>query len=61
MTSIKTINTITNEVLIFDSVNTCARYYGITDSAIFNRLRGRVRNPSNSPKSTVNGIKFEEI
>lgn len=56
MTHIKATNIITNEILYFDSVNECARYYLVSDSAIFNRLRGRVNNPSNSPKSSMNHI-----
>ena len=50
-----------NKEMTFDSVNACARYFKVSDSAIFNRLKGRVRNPSSSPKSPINGIYFEEI
>lgn len=61
MTMIKATNIITQEYILFDSVNECARYYGVSDSAIFNRLRNRVRNPSNSPKSPMNGIYVEVV
>ena len=59
-TPISVTNIHTNEVLNFDYINDCARHFGISDSAIFNRLRGRVRNPSNSPKSKINDWFFQE-
>ena len=61
MTAIKATNVITNQYILFDSVNECARYFNVSDSAIFNRLQNRVNNPSNSPKSTMNGIYVERI
>lgn len=47
-------NIVTNDELYFGCVNECARYFDVSDSAIFNRLQGRARNPSASPKSHIN-------
>lgn len=58
-THIKATNTLSNEEWEFDCVNDCARFFGVDDCCIHNRLRGRARNPSNSPRSKINGIFFE--
>ena len=60
-TKIRTTDIRTGQVLEFDSVNACARYYKCDDCCIHNRLRGRANNPSNSIRSKINGIYFEVI
>ena len=52
-------NIISKKEIEFDCVNECARYFCVSDSVIFNRLKGRVKNPSSSPKSHINNWYFE--
>jgi len=50
-TEVNAYNTVTHESLSFDCVLDCARHFSVDECCIHNRLHGRTKNPSNSPKS----------
>ena len=56
---IKSENLLTGEIQIFESIESCGRYYGVSGTAIGRRLSGQIKNPTfTSSKSNLNNIKF---
>lgn len=58
---VRATNIETGETQQFDCINDCARYYGVDDCCIRQRVYGRYRNPSNHPNSSLNNIFFESV
>lgn len=58
---IKATNINSGEFTIFISANECARFFNLSDSAIWNRLKGRVNNPSITVTNSLFNIFLEEL
>ena len=56
---IKAENILSGELIFFESIMECGRYYNVSDTAIQRRLSGQIQNPTTkSTKSNLNNIKF---